>query len=627
MKKTWILLFSLYGCNAALAQQDTLRYHLKGVEVRATKFQDAGETVNSYKADTSYLSKITTLTLADRLQREAPLFVRSYGPGGLSTVTLRGSGAAHTAIRWNGLPLNSPMNGLYDFNLLPSFLLDRIELQCGGNGPLSGSGAVGGTLLLDSRAEFGTGWSAEVLSSGGSFGQLQTGLALITANGHLATKTKIYQQSAENDFVFIGPEGATRKQQHAAFLQRGFTHDLSLGTDKNRLDINVWHLENRRDIPPHMLASVSSQQQEDRSTRLAAAWSVVKNRVFGHLRGGINREWIRYRDPAAMIDEGSRANTLLAEAEAGYWVRARLSIITQVSAMQAEGRAEGYGGSRFQHQYSAGIKAVYSGKRLLLNLAIRKSLFDERWIPLLPSASLQWQLLQNWSIRADVAKVYRVPTLNDLYWMQGGNPTLKPESGWSSASSLQWEKHTSKGNIKLQTGFFYTRMEQLMLWTPNENGMYRAVNLHTTASRGIELSARLTRELGQATFTVNFIPTIVSSVILASGSDFAPAIGKQMIYTPRIVYKGDIGISYKRASLSCYHQYTGYRYTTPDHAFYLEPYHLTEIVAGYKVYPFKQEMTLSFTVRNLFDTDYQVIAWRAMPGRSYLAGLFFTFGK
>ncbi len=166
-----------------------------------------------------------------------------------------------------------------------------------------------------------------------------------------------------------------------------------------------------------------------------------------------------------------------------------------------------------------------------------------------------------------------------------------------------------------------------MLWTPNENGMYRAVNLHTTASRGMELSARLTRELGQATFTVNFIPTIVSSVILASGSDFAPAIGKQMIYTPRIVYKGDIGISYKRASLSCYHQYTGYRYTTPDHAFYLEPYHLTEIVAGYKVYPFKQEMTLSFTVRNLFDTDYQVIAWRAMPGRSYLAGLFFTFGK
>jgi len=35
----------------------------------------------------------------------------------------------------------------------------------------------------------------------------------------------------------------------------------------------------------------------------------------------------------------------------------------------------------------------------------------------------------------------------------------------------------------------------------------------------------------------------------------------------------------------------------------------------------KTPLTLTFAVKNLFEEEYQVMAWRAMPGRSFQLGM------
>ena len=40
-----------------------------------------------------------------------------------------------------------------------------------------------------------------------------------------------------------------------------------------------------------------------------------------------------------------------------------------------------------------------------------------------------------------MGKVYRFPTINDLYWNPGGNRNLNPENGYSADFGLLWTKN------------------------------------------------------------------------------------------------------------------------------------------------------------------------------------------
>ena len=86
-------------------------------------------------------------------------------------------------------------------------------------------------------------------------------------------------------------------------------------------------------------------------------------------------------------------------------------------------------------------------------------------------------------------------------------------------------------------------------------------------------------------------------------------------------------INYMVWSLSCYYKQTGERFTTPDHNAVLPAYSTSDVVFGYEKRYHRISLTLTFSANNIFDENYQVLAWRAMPGRNYQSGLILGFGK
>ncbi len=74
--------------------------------------------------------------------------VKSYGISGISNISLRGSQTNQTAILWNGINLQDPLNGSINPSLFPLGIVDEIEIQYGGSGALYGSGAVGGVIVI-----------------------------------------------------------------------------------------------------------------------------------------------------------------------------------------------------------------------------------------------------------------------------------------------------------------------------------------------------------------------------------------------------------------------------------------------------------------------------------------------
>lgn len=72
------------------------------------------------RPDSLALRSGLSVNLSELLAASSPVFVKSYGPGGMATAHFRGTAASHSRIVWNGLNLNSPMRGLPTFHCFPS---------------------------------------------------------------------------------------------------------------------------------------------------------------------------------------------------------------------------------------------------------------------------------------------------------------------------------------------------------------------------------------------------------------------------------------------------------------------------------------------------------------------------
>ena len=81
--------------------------------------------------DSSVMANYRHRTLSDLVSENTTLYIKSYGPGGISTPSLRGTSAGHTQIAWNGINLNSPMLGQFDLSLVPAGLIDGIDVYMG----------------------------------------------------------------------------------------------------------------------------------------------------------------------------------------------------------------------------------------------------------------------------------------------------------------------------------------------------------------------------------------------------------------------------------------------------------------------------------------------------------------
>lgn len=632
MQPRLLFLLLLAGLCPAFGQQpvasvkDTL-VQLKEVPIRAETFSRSDHGARLFRLDTSRIAMLSSTTLATRLDREAPLFIKSYGPGSLSTLALRGTGAAHTTVLWNGMPLNSPMLGLYDFSLLPGFLLGEVTVQSGGNGCLAGSGAVGGAIFIDPVQDTLKGHQVSLLAGGGSFGEMFGGAGYRYTNGKVTTQTRFYHQQALNNFRFRNLNGEMQQQSHACFSQYGFSHDTRLGTAAQHLDLHAWYLKNRREIPPLMLSRFSEQEQEDASLRFVAKWAQQFRRFAFHIRAGLIREDITYADGLARIDDHSRATTLQGDAGMAFKLNEHLRIEAEAAWTEAWAAVPHYATEARMQQQTLALKTVWEHRSINTYIALREGFFNGEALPFLPSGGFRVSLHRNWSVRGDAAAVYRVPTLNDRYWNPGGNAQLLPEEGYNTAMALQWTGSSGALQWSLDPGLFYSALKNAIVWLPGSEGYFKAINLHHIRSKGFEAQARLDWSHRETKLSLRFTPVYTISEITETSESLAEALHKQLIYTPRILYKTQVSLQHKAWSLRYYHNYTGFRYTTLDHSHSLEPFQLSEAVAGWQGNLFGHSTTATLTVRNLFNESYQVIAWRAMPGRSVSLGVMVEMGR
>ena len=613
------LFFLILFSSSAVMAQDTLSYRLPEVEVSTIRFPLSG---NEQRTDTTTANLLTARTASEILSREPGVFIRNYGPGNISTLSIRGLSAVHTPVLWYDLPMNSPMLGLSDLSLLPTFLTGGMSIQYGGIAPLNGSGAISGCIHLGDMESKPEGCHIGLLTTVGSFGERQAGIELEMNQKGISNRTRLYSSSSRNDFPYTSPDGIRLNQIHADMSQLGFTHDFVLQTNNDRLESHLWYMESERDLPPHMLSGSSTQEQADGSLRWITSWNHTGTRSQIRVLGGFSRERLRFIDPSVRLDDLSRSLNTIAAVEGSYRLHPAVRLEGQMAVQHADATSDGYySGKTEQQQLNLTGKAVTVKKDLTMVLAVRYGFAGEKTLPLLPSINTRWQPNRVVSFHGEGSRVYRLPTLNDLYWSIGGNPDLRPENGWSASSGFTIQDAYGEIAWSIRSSLFYISLTDALTWLPDDQAYYRAMNMHTLVSKGLESSMNITWTKPAWTISATWNPTLVSSVITNTDPVFEHLTSRQLPYTPRLAHKGVVEVVHRDISIRYLFQYNGYRFTTEDHGYFLPPYHVSDLLMSWRNKNRKTPLTLTFAVKNLFEEEYQVMAWRAMPGRSFQLGM------
>lgn len=621
------LLFSsvLSVCLSAQSP-DTIRL-LQTVEISAPPIrqQSTGERQETWQPDN--LQNHTSDNLGELLSMQSGVFVKSYGLGSSATTSIRGGSASHTQVIWNGLPVQNPMLGQLDFSLIPVGFVDKMTIAYGGNTATWGSGAIGGTIFLENESFDKQGFTLKSRSELGSFGWWDQQSSIQYAKGKVNTAIRYFHQQAVNDFSYsVSPVLPERKQTHAALSQDGLLHELYWNIKPNQqLSTHIWAQETERELPPRTTQNRSLAEQSDRFLRTAINWKRTGERSLLNVRGGLFREEQNYADPLANIDTENNFWKAIGEVEQAWHFSEKQKLQVGLNHTWLQSAAGAYKQSRQQNRSSIFAMFRQGWGNWEAQLNVRQEMVDGSLAPVVPSIGMNGKLTEWLLLRAKVSRNYRLPTLNDLYWQPGGNPDLRAEQGWSEELGLEYQVHPKNHlSFTCSTTAFNRNISDWIQWAlmPGQP-FFSPQNITKVWSRGLEQRVKLDYVLPkikiQATAGFDFIQsTFQQSVVNPQFNK-----GDQLAYTPEYLWFGRFLLKWKQIELAYQHHYTGSVGTlsfTELHSYHLGQLHLN---LSWKRKPFSGN--LFFRIENVWDEDYEVIEYRAMPGRYFRTGVELEF--
>jgi iron complex outermembrane receptor protein len=569
----------------------------------------------------------TSKSMADVLADESTVFVKAYGPGQLATTAWRGGSAYHSPVVWNGIPITSPMNGQTDFSLIPLEAAGSLRLDYGGGSALWGSGAVAGAVQLISQPVFGEGLKQQMRLSWGSFGDLRHNAMVSFGNERISTVLKAFHAYSENNFSYfrnVGGESLRTRLSHAQVQNAGLISENNLRLGRYQvMSAYLWLQDTRRNLPPTLVQSESLAAQEDRSLRSLVSWSTEKGRLTAFVRMAWLQERLVYADPLVVLADTSRVRQWISEAEGKIRLGKGHSLYTGLHNTRSEAYHPAYDSRAVQNRFAQMMAYQFVGcdGQIKVDLALRHEFFGLRSTPLTGTWSLQYHPVSLFGIKASLARVYRLPTLNDMYWRPGGNPELKPESGYSLEGGivLNWNIKILKLTTELTA---YSRtVDNWIIWLP-DGANWAPRNLRKVWSRGAETHTTITLRFHKLCWLLTLMTSYVLSTPTYSATLNDQSVGKQLIYTPMYTGMARLMLIWKGLKVAYRHNYVGFRYVSTDNSQYLPPYDVGALMLAYTAKANSQaSLELFLTLNNIWNYTYQVVSQRPMPGFNIQGGL------
>ncbi|MFO8233963.1 MAG: TonB-dependent receptor plug domain-containing protein [Bacteroidales bacterium] len=605
-------------------------HEIQAVEVVRARSDFYGEDQKKTTIDTSVLQVNSSMNLDELISMSSPVFINNYGSSGsLSTPKFRGSSSNHTALSWNGFPINNVTMGQPDLSLAPAEFSEKISITHGASGSLYGSGTFGGSIDLRNDVNWNKSNYIAINPEYGSWNNQRYNLKGLVGNNSFKYRVNGIYHKADNDFPYndtqkFGNPKETRKNNDVntfAILQNLFFKP----SPRNQFEAGIWVQHRKKNIPGLMGEYGNSvSTQKDSTIKAYVKWNKVFSESSLKIKTGyfldnqLYTEKENKNDQSYSIYSPIQTKRWLNDLNYRHYVSDILTfdIGAQYSLINADVSA--YESTIKEHRAALIGAAKFKFSNLTTNISFRQQ-FNNHASPK-PQASIgaKYQIFSDkLYLRGNFSSKYRLPTFNDKYWNPGGNRDINPEQGWSGEGGLQYIYQPSP-NLYISTEItgYRSKINDLIQWVPKSGESYwHAVNASKVQSTGIESAVKMQAQWNNVSLLANTFYNYTQSIHLEENK---PSIHKnQLPYTPYHTFKNYSYIRYSDYSLGVSSQYTGKRYTNADNSTELPGYFVADVFAQRQIKLKNTEANVKFSIKNIFDNQYQVIAYYPMPGRAY----------
>jgi outer membrane cobalamin receptor len=545
------------------------------------------------------------------------LNVKAYGTGGaLSNVSLRGSSTSHVQVNWNGFPVNSATLGSCDFSMIPATGFDRISVVYGAPGALYGSGTFGGAINLDNNLKLEKTLSGSTSISYESLRTLNGSATTTIGNNNIVWKGNFWGAVSDNEFTYYDYiRQSNRKQTDGKWNNSGTIQQLLFRlTPTSTLEAGLWYQVKDYDIPSR-IGSVSFESQKDSTLKLYSAYKKSANRWGLQIKAAAFNDYQRFTQKASAqstvysIDSRIISHQYYGDANFRYYLKQGISFDAGLAGSYITAEVSAYGETKKEKGITAFTGAKYERNELTIQAGIRSEMYADSRSGLLPSLGIAWEMIPDkHKLRFNISKKYRNPTFNDLFWMPGGNPDLKPESGYSveAGSVVTFLK---KENIKMTAdlGAYWSQIDNMIVWRP-DGAYWTAKNYQRVRSGGMD--GNLLFDLIRGRYKYH---SSLKVMLNRSGIKTYTGNHEKMLYSPGIITSWENKFSAGIIDLTISHHFTADRFYEENSL--LKPYQTIDMQTGIRIPVGKGKLGIHFTVNNLTNASYELIRLYPMPGR------------
>jgi vitamin B12 transporter len=500
----------------------------------------------------------------------------------------------------DGVRLTSPYFGGYDWSLLPTAGLERIEIARGPFSALWGADAIGGAVnVVPARA--GNGLSTMLLAEAGEDDWQRLEGSLAWSDGELDLLVSGLDREARGELansdlsarqVLVDAGWSWAPGSRVAILAQDLETELGIPFSD---PLNL--TPNRRQAADQQLVAIPLR------LRASDRWSIeaVASRVERDLE---------FRDPDDPF--GYTASDTSARTDQAR-LSSRHELGSHTVTWGGEWRSDevddssSYGTNldgQTSDVTSAFVQDVWQPTgSLQVITGLRWDEADEWGSETSPRLAIGWRPAHDLELRIGYGQAFRQPSVGELYFPYSGNPELEAETSESFELGAGWQS----GTWHWQLNLFSTEIENLIDF---DYATYAFANTSQAETRGVELAVEMpiTARLGSSIQATWLETEDEIGLQLLRRPEWSGAWTLRGSLGPRL--RGDLTLIWVGARDDV--DAVSYERTRLDS-------HLTgNLAVGYEVL---QGLELTLRVQNLADERYEEIAGYPAPGRRLSGGL------
>ena len=629
---------------------DTLRTEdIQEVTVSSDRTTNPRSVSTSKQADAAFFQATGSLQVSDALKYFSGATVKDYGGvGGLKTVSVRGLGASHTAVAYDGIIITDNQTGQIDMGKFSGSQAESVRMVSGPDNDLLQSAALAAQAAVISVSTGRPDLEGRTSSSKASikWGSFKTASALAETSfkaGRLGiTSIQAEWLGTKGNYPYTQINGASSKEmrRNNSDVERLRTEAALFSNigQKSTINTRIYWFQSEQGLPANILYNENAARERlwSRNGFIQSTLTTsVTERFTLRFSGKYGIAYTRYLNPKVNSSVGRTDNNYTEKeaylsATALYRLTDRLSASAgtdfRLSALNGNG-ADQAQPTRYTINSTAALK--YASERLTVTGRLNHMVTKEETLlrqaadsynHLSPTLGLNWMVwpAAGLHVRASISNTFRLPTFNDLYFEQIGRRDLRPEQASVTSAGMVIENEVSGIRYSVYADAYNSDVKDRIVAVPGKNtAVWMMKNIGLVTTHGLETGLELHALQGLVR------PSLLVSYTYQRSMDKTDSGSStwnhQLPYTPRHSASAVAWLENPIANISCNLLYSGDYYCNGYNGpeYHMPAYYELGCSLWWNVEMERIAMSMKLECINLTNSRYELVRNYPMPGRQF----------